>query len=148
MWKSDTSQKEGSSHWLKHVFKPANLFLAFVCHLEKAKSKTRSSLQRLLWDGSALQKIPHLVNWIIVYSNKNHEGLGIRNLKLYLVTRAGDLQLRDSPCCNKFWEGKGGWCWKDVQDDYGVGWGWGYLRQLETGRMMFKSKSCVLLGMT
>ena len=82
-----------------------------------------------LWDGGALEKKPHLVNWSLVCTNKEG-GLGIRRLVALNKALLGKWSWRfvveresfwKHVIINKFGLEEGGWCLRVARGGYGVG---------------------------
>ena len=82
-----------------------------------------------LWDGGALEKKPHLVNWSLVCTNKEG-GLRIRRLVALNKALLGKWSWRfvveresfwKHIIINKFGLEEGGWCSRVARGGYGVG---------------------------
>ena len=83
-----------------------------------------------LWGGGALVRRPHLVRWATICLDRRKGGLGVKSLSTLnkallckwswrFANERGALW--NQVIMGKFGEERGGWCSRDVREEYGVG---------------------------
>ena len=66
-------------------------FISLLCLTRLVCSRLERIQRDFLLGGGDLDKQPHLVNWIIVCSNKKKGGLGIRSYVAWTRVRVSDI---------------------------------------------------------
>ena len=123
-------------------------FMPLFRMLRRNRLRLEKIQKDFLWGVGALEKKLHLVKWDIVWLNKRKKGLGVRYLNslnkalickwIWCFAKKMDAFWR-KVICGKFGELEGGWCSKEVRDNYGVGL-WKAIRllwELVSSRILF-----------
>ena len=111
-------------------------FMSLLVILQNVCARCEKIQKDFLWGSGALEKKPHLVNWSLVYANKEGD-LRIRSLVALNKAFLGKWSWRFAEERESFWKqviiGKfeleeGGWCSRGVRGVYSVGM-WNAIRK-------------------
>ena len=110
--------------------------MSLLVILQNVCARCEKIQKDFLWGSGALEKKPHLVNWSLVYANKEGD-LRIRSLVALNKAFLGKWSWRFAEERESFWKqviiGKfeleeGGWCSRGVRGVYSVGM-WNAIRK-------------------
>ena len=81
LWKRNYISKGSRLTLIKSTLASLLIYQLSLVRMPISLAKRLEKLQRnFLWEGGALKKKPHLVNWDVISSNKGQRGLGLRSL--------------------------------------------------------------------
>ena len=107
------------------------IYLMSILQLPRGVRIRLEQIQRdFLWGGGALVRRPHLVRWATICLDRRKGGLGVKSLSTLnkallckwswrFANERGALW--NQVIMGKFGEERGGWCSRDVREEYGVG---------------------------
>ncbi|RVW28984.1 DNA-repair protein XRCC1 [Vitis vinifera] len=83
LWKRQFISKGGRITLIRSTLASMPTYLMSLLRMSRVVKLRLEKIQRdFLWGGGALEKKPHLVKWVVVYTHKKMGGLGIRNLSI------------------------------------------------------------------
>ena len=148
-WKSQYISKGGKLTLIRSTLSCLPIYFLSLFRMSVSVGTRLEKIQReFLWGGGSLEKKPHLVNWMIVCTEKKKGGLSLcrfSNLNKALLCKwcwrfANERNsLWRKVISSKFGEGIGGWCSSDIREVLGLGCG---MRSEKNGLCFSKMLIC------
>ena len=131
VWKCQYISKGGRVTLIRSTLSNLPIYLMSILQLPRGVRIRLEQIQRdFLWGGGALVWRPYLVRWATICLDKRKGGLGVKSLSTLnkallckwswrFANERGALW--NQVIMGKFGEERGGWCSRDVREEYGVG---------------------------